>query len=309
MVVTTRNRREELRRALRSCREQVGVPFEVLVYDDASNDGTDSMVRAEFPEVRLFRRDVRAGLIVRRNESFRDARSDYVVSLDDDAFFTDSGTLRRIVELFEIWPQAAALAMPFVEPHASPSASFMPPLLGGGATMRNYIGCSHAIRRQVALDLGGYPELLVHQGEERDLCIRLLENGWDIRFADTPPLVHYYSLKREPARINYYGYRNTILFYWMRGPFPECLWAACKGTVALFLHKFTLASVPTRVYALSVGWLGAIRFWKARQPVSRSTWRRFYSLPSHGPLALTESERQEHTHMAEVTSSDSPAAL
>ena len=281
VAITTRNRKDELRRALTSCQAQVGVPFEVIVYDDASDDGTDVMVRSEFPEVRLIRHDQRAGLIVRRNESFRDARGEYVLSLDDDAYFTDRDTLSQVCALFEREPQTAAWGLRYYEPA---SAAAMPPT-PTGALLKSYIGCAHAIRRRVAEQLGGYPGLLVHQGEERDLCIRLIDQGWDIRFAETPPIIHLCSAYRENARISYYGYRNLMLFNWMRTPTRYIIPRLCIDMSQLMRHRFSWRFVPARLWSLGAGFASMLRYWNERLPVSLAAYLKYRSLRGHGPSA------------------------
>lgn len=287
VVITTRNRREELRRALRSCALLTGLEYEVLVFDDASDDATSDMVAREFPGVRLIRHETRQGYIRLRNEGFVESRGEFVVSIDDDAEFTDPATLTRIATLFHTYPEAAALALPFVEPQRPQGAGGMRPV-AAGTPLRNYIGCAHAIRRSLALECGGYPELLVHQGEERDLCIRLLDRSHQILFADTGPIVHHASPNRSAARLNYYGYRNTILFCWMRFPFPYCLARIGISSVQLLLHKFRWSRFPSQVALIGAGYLACLKNFSARRPVSVDAYRRFRSLPSHGPLAATE---------------------
>ena len=53
MVIPTRNRKDLLGRMIRSALAQT-VPVEVIVMDDGSTDGTQEMVRREFPQVRYY---------------------------------------------------------------------------------------------------------------------------------------------------------------------------------------------------------------------------------------------------------------
>ena len=80
VVITTKNRCEELRAAISSALRQSAQP-EVLVIDDGSTDGTADMVRAEFPAVRLERSAESVGYIVQRNRAARLASGAIVFSL------------------------------------------------------------------------------------------------------------------------------------------------------------------------------------------------------------------------------------
>jgi len=285
VVITTRNRREDTLRAIASCFAQEHRPLEVLVFDDASDDGTADAVRAAFPEARVIVGAERRGLIALRNCGFREARGEYVFSIDDDAYFSTSRIAGDVVALFEADPALAAVAIPFVEPLARQSQStraavhFPRP----GEEVRSYIGCAHAVRRDAALRMGGYREFLVHQGEERDLCIRLRDAGMRIAYAGCDRIVHTVSPSRDLGRMMFYGTRNTLLFDFLNVPMPELADRLARDVVALAAYRFSPATLPTKLRAFADAALTGWRRRGERKPVSRETWRAYRALPGHGP--------------------------
>jgi GT2 family glycosyltransferase len=282
IVITSRNRCGEALAAVESALAQEYSRLEVLLYDDASVDDTAAVVRSTFPGVRVFRNDTQLGYIACRNRGFRDACGEYIVSIDDDAYFTSPQTISTVVNVFQRNPDVAAVAMAYIEPRSGRSASMT--ARDSESPIRNFIGCAHAIRREAVLQVGQYREFLVHQGEERDLCLRLTQKGWKILFANTPPIVHLYSSRRSQYRLNYYGFRNTILVSALNVPHPYCVPRMFFDSAQLLKYRFQLKSVPWRIKAIFDGWVAAWRYRKFRRPVSRRSYCQFRSLPGHGPL-------------------------
>jgi glycosyltransferase involved in cell wall biosynthesis len=84
VVVPTRNRQQQLARALASVRAQHFRNFEVLVVDDGSTDETVPWLRATCPEVRILVMERPRGAAAARNRALEHARGDLVAFLDDD---------------------------------------------------------------------------------------------------------------------------------------------------------------------------------------------------------------------------------
>ncbi|GAG03794.1 unnamed protein product, partial [marine sediment metagenome] len=81
--ILTFNRARLLRELLLSTREISYAPLEVLVVDNHSEDGTESMVKSEFPEIHFFRMPENKG-VGARNRGISEATGDVVITLDDD---------------------------------------------------------------------------------------------------------------------------------------------------------------------------------------------------------------------------------
>src|SRR2546430_4669110 len=96
MVLLVYNRRDELRTTLRKMLSECDYDPElvdVIVVDNASDDGSAEMVEREFPQVTLIKRDVNSG-VSGFNDGFAVARGEWVLALDDECYLPGDG-LRR----------------------------------------------------------------------------------------------------------------------------------------------------------------------------------------------------------------------
>jgi glycosyltransferase involved in cell wall biosynthesis len=82
VVITTRNRAEMLRRAIRSCMDQT-VPCEIVVVDEASNDHT-SEVTKNTPNLKYIKNPHATGHSAAANRGIKEASANWVKPLDDD---------------------------------------------------------------------------------------------------------------------------------------------------------------------------------------------------------------------------------
>jgi glycosyltransferase involved in cell wall biosynthesis len=89
VYIPTHNRKEFLRRAIESVLEQSYPSIEILVVDDASDDGTEAMMRAwcpQEPRLRYFRVETPSGANVARNIAIHASHGHFITGLDDDDF-------------------------------------------------------------------------------------------------------------------------------------------------------------------------------------------------------------------------------
>lgn len=83
VVIPTFNREERLSNAIRSVEKQTYQTDEIIVVDDGSDDGTDSMMNSMFPHVRYLRQE-NAGVSAARNVGIRASSADWFAFLDSD---------------------------------------------------------------------------------------------------------------------------------------------------------------------------------------------------------------------------------
>ena len=289
VVITTKNRRDELRTAVRSAVAQRAAPS-VLVIDDGSTDGTSEMVRAEFPDVRVDRVERSLGLIVQRNRGAELASdADVIFSIDDDAAFATPDVVGQTLDEFEGQPRVGAVAIPFVNVNGENVLHQRAPGEAGVVVAGEFIGTAHAVRRDVFRRLGGYRASLFHQGEERDFCLRMLDAGWVVRLGRSEPIHHFESPRRDTRRMDLFGRRNDVLFAWHNVPW-RALPTHLLGTTLNGLR----AGLRTRrlgrmIYGLGKGYVAMPGEWSHRRPVSLAAYGLSRRL-RRGPLLLAEVE-------------------
>jgi GT2 family glycosyltransferase len=283
VMIVTKDRKDELRQAVASAAAQRG-GVEVLVIDDGSTDGTADMIAGEFPGVRLVRHSESLGLVVRRNEGVAAARSNIVISIDDDAVLTAPDIAMQTVGEFDD-DRIGAVAIPFANVNRGPHLLQAAPDRERPYVADTFIGTAHAVRRDVFLALGGYRAELFHQGEEVDYCIRLLAAGHVVRLGGSAPIHHFESPQRDFRRMDHYGPRNAILFCWQNVPFPAALVQIPAAIAGTLLHTLQPSRLLVRAGGIVDGLMSCLRFERAPVPApAYRAWRRMRK--SANPLPL-----------------------
>ena len=172
---------------------------EVLVWDDASSDGTSEMLTIEYPEVRQLGSPASIGLIRARNELAKAAKGELLFSIDDDAVFTKPNILGQIAHQFA-HDGIAAVAIPMVNVKRSMALLQMASGPGSDEPIRQFIGCAHALRRDYFLAVGGYPDYLERQEEELHLAAAFHKIGLHIIKGWSAPIHHFEALRETKSR-------------------------------------------------------------------------------------------------------------
>ena len=186
IVFLVYNRRDELRISLRKMLHESDYPrdrVDVIVVDNASEDGAAEMVREEFPEVQLIRREVNSGVSA-MNDGWAVARGDYVLGLDDDCYLPPDG-LRRAIALAQ--EHEADLVSFGVATPEDPEHRFDHRYRTG---LLSYWGCAVLIRREVVRELVGYdPEIFVW-ANELEFMLRFFDAGY--RHLHAPEIIAWH---------------------------------------------------------------------------------------------------------------------
>ena len=83
VIIPTYNRKKTLARAIQSVINQSFSPFEILIIDDGSNDGTEEWVKDNFQNIKYIYKN-NHGVSSARNVGIENAHGDWVAFLDSD---------------------------------------------------------------------------------------------------------------------------------------------------------------------------------------------------------------------------------
>lgn len=131
VLIVNWNTRDLLRVCLHSLRAQrLRGPLEVIVVDNNSGDGSEEMVRAEFPEVRLIQTSANTGYAVGNNIAFSCAKGEFLLTLNPDTELQPD-TLQIAIDRLVAHPEWGAISVQFRYPDGQlqPSVRSFPTLI------------------------------------------------------------------------------------------------------------------------------------------------------------------------------------
>ena len=224
--------------------------FEIIIADNASDDGTVEWVEATYPEIKIATFDDNYGYTGGNNRAVPFATREILIFLNNDVQ-VDPHWLTGLEQSFALNANIAA-AQPKIRSYNEPGYFEYAGAAGGYIDTLGYpfcrgriidsveqdegqydipaeitwaSGAALAIRKDVFEELGGFDEDFQFHMEEIDLCWRTLNAGHKIMY--TPKSVVYHlgggSLPMGSSRKVYFNFRNNLYMLWKNLPASQ-LW-------------------------------------------------------------------------------------
>jgi GT2 family glycosyltransferase len=277
VIIVSYNTRDQLRDCLLSLRRAAGeARFEVIVVDNASKDGSAEMVRADFPEVQRCASSQNEGFAAAMNRGIPLSQAEYFLALNPDTFMTRA-TIPKLLNFMKEHPKAgiAGARLTFPDGTDQPSTFCFPSLFkefwnalpelksvlklrkiseilswnrtkGDGRTeiqVECVSGAALIARKSVVESVGGFDSNFFLYHEERDLCERIRQAGWEIWFVPGTQVIHF------DAQAS--GYRQSRLPEW-----PVLEWRTLGMSRLWEKHKSQSAH---RLWSLQTRFLFSLR--------------------------------------------------
>ena len=230
IVYITCNRADEITKSIISCEAHVSIEHEYVIVDNGSKDDTEEKINALIADgmnIRYLRQESNRGVSGGRNIGFREAYGDICYFIDDDAtVISDGNCLDKAYQYMQDNPNVFAMGTDCYDtvrecqlvgsPKRGTDINTITPI-------RNYIGCSHFIRKS-ALDVKYlYPDNLMYGSEELYGGMTCYRNGGIVVQYPGVKILHCPSSNtrssREMQKRN--GHVNTYVIkkYLIPGPY------------------------------------------------------------------------------------------
>lgn len=218
---------------LRDCLRAVfnethNLDFEVIVVDNASDDGAVQMIGSEFPQVQLVRNTERHGFGHNQNTGIKHASGEYIFIYNDDTILHDNA-LATLCTFLDQNPEVGLVGPKLLNNDGSLQLScykFPSPLRCLSENLlltaafpdstifgdyRNWahdsarevdfvIGAAMLVRKVVIEQVGMFDELFFMYSEETDWQMRIKNAGWKIMFCPDAQITHLGGQSSEDAK-------------------------------------------------------------------------------------------------------------
>jgi N-acetylglucosaminyl-diphospho-decaprenol L-rhamnosyltransferase len=229
-VIVNYNAGPELRAAMRSiAQEMAGRPWEAVVIDNASTDGSSDYVWEFAPNARVLRNTVNVGFGRGINQGVEATSAPVILIMNPDCRIEPGGVKTMAAEL-ESREGCAIVGPRVLDPDGSEQGSARgdPDMLtglfgrtgllryllpsaavsrrnvvssgGGSATVDWVSGACMLVRRSAFNDVGGFDARYFLYWEDADLCRRLRARGYEIRYVPAAAAVHQVGHSSRTAR-------------------------------------------------------------------------------------------------------------
>jgi N-acetylglucosaminyl-diphospho-decaprenol L-rhamnosyltransferase len=230
VITVTYNSKTHMQRCLPALRDAMGaVPFELVVVDNASADGTPEEVLRLWPEARLVRNDGNRGFSAANNQGAAKSRGRFLLFLNPDTV-PEPNSIAVLAEWLQEHDSIGLVGPRLIYPDGrlqhslrnfpSPGNQFFEALflhralprmtdrLGevitdsrayGSARDVDWISGAVMLARREAFDaVGGFDERYFLYSDELDLCRCMTSAKWGVAFVPSATVVHHHGDTTRP---------------------------------------------------------------------------------------------------------------
>ncbi|HEY9636857.1 MAG TPA: glycosyltransferase family 2 protein [Coleofasciculaceae cyanobacterium] len=223
VVLLSWNRSQMTLETVHNLIKQEDVNLKIWIVDQGSKEEELQLLKEatkQYPNVQITELKRNVGVPAGRNIGTHLGNAEYTVSIDNDAIFESSDALKRVVEIFEQEPKIAVVSFRiknFYTGQDDELSWVYPKTLKSSRDKRfltaRFVGCGHAIRRQVFEKVGGYDDDLFFYWEEVDFSFRAINLGYQLVYTPEISVLHKVApearVRWEDQRF-YFLVRNAI---------------------------------------------------------------------------------------------------
>jgi len=232
-----------LKQCLYSIRDSINpeVKYEVIVVDNHSSDDSVSMIKTEFPKVRLICNSDNLGFAKATNQGINLSRGKYVLLLNPDTRLYE-GAVDNMFSFLEANPSVGMVG-PYMEGYdvitrhdffnhislkgcifGSTILGIIPPLMkkrgnslasfNEPVAVESLIGACLLVRREVIRQVGLLDEDYFMYLEDADWCYRIRKAGWLLYYLPSATIYHHggQSVAQVPVKMYVAIRKSRVLF-------------------------------------------------------------------------------------------------
>ena len=248
IIIPVCNNEELTRACLESIYKTVhDISYEIIVIDNASRDGSVTMLRDEYPHVKLIQNENNRGFGAANNQAMYVMKGKYALLLNSDALLTENA-VSEMFRFMENCTDAAMSCGQLLNADGSKqnsiaafptmltlltNISLLEYLLPGSFPSKRYehrapveidsgVGACLLVRKTAIDDVGMFDERYFFFFEETDWAYRMNRHRWKIFHVPTAFIYHLQGQsigKNVGSRVEYYRSRYQFFKKWKSRPY------------------------------------------------------------------------------------------
>lgn len=223
----------------------IAVPYEIIVIDNASNDGSVEMVQSLYPHIRLIASPSNTGHARGNNLGIHEAKGEYLLIMNTDIILFNPDDIHNMLRYFDEHPDVAIIGPKLINGDGSVQNSCFRPYrictpfyrrtpLGklpwakrdlARHLMDDFdhqsihdvewvLGALLLVRKSIIDSIGAFDERFFLYFADFELCDRVRKNGFRVVYYPSVNIVHYH--RRESAQGSIWGGIGSLFNYTTR---------------------------------------------------------------------------------------------